>query len=251
MNVFSFDEINIHVPNNREEIYSTFVEIFDGSEKNMISFINPEIVIEAEKNIELKKYLQRTKYNFVDGIGLLETFNFYFQQHNFTTCDRYPGTDFFDYLPKNRKMRVFFLGAHEQNCRKAKTRIMDQYKNIDIVGFIDGYTHVEEDFVVETINHANADIVIVCLGCPRQELWIENHIDKINTKLIFGNGGAIDFWSGSKKRAPSFFINNKIEWMYRLSQDFSLKRIRRQLRLIPFAIKTFLKKHKISIYVDE
>ena len=95
------------------------------------------------------------------------------------------------------------------------------------------------------INNSVPDIVIVCLGCPNQEMWICRNISKINAKIIIGNGGAIDFWSGNVKRAPSFFIKNGFEWIYRLFQDFSIKRIKRQLKLLKFVWNVKTKKYTV------
>ena len=99
--------------------------------------------------------------------------------------------------------------------------------------------------IVDEINNACPEITIVCLGCPKQEKWIEKNKDKINTKIIFGNGGAIDFWSGNIKRAPVFFINHKIEWLFRLFQDFNWKRIKRQLKIFQFLWE--MKNHRYKI----
>ena len=124
-------------------------------------------------------------------------------------------------------------------------QIEKKYKNIIICGHINGYTDLTDDEIVDEINNACPEITIVCLGCPKQEKWIEKNKEKINTKIIFGNGGAIDFWSGNIKRAPVFFINHKIEWLFRLFQDFNWKRIKRQLKIFQFLWE--MKNHRYKI----
>jgi N-acetylglucosaminyldiphosphoundecaprenol N-acetyl-beta-D-mannosaminyltransferase len=107
------------------------------------------------------------------------------------------------------------------------------YPGISIVGALHGYFTDDEE-TVRTINASGADILMVCLGNPHQEEWIEKHFDRMNAKLIFGNGGALDFWSGAATRAPQWVIGLGLEWLYRLMQDRSWKRLRRQLRLLTF-----------------
>ena len=106
---------------------------------------------------------------------------------------------------------------------------------------------MSDEEIINRINSQNIDIVIVCLGCPKQEYWIKNNFDKINTKIIFGNGESIDFWSGNTKRAPKIFINLGIEWLFRLFASFSISRVKRQMKLAKFLIKYKLKRYNICL----
>ncbi len=54
---------------------------------------------------------------------------------------------------------------------------------------------------------------------------------------MFGNGGSIDFWSNNVKRAPQFMIDMGLEWLFRLFQNFTPERIRRQSKLVDFLVK--------------
>lgn len=243
MHNYYIENIAVHIPQSVLEMERIFDDmIFDNSMKHQISFINPEIFIQTCKDQTLRDYFQDCDYNFVDGVGLLLAINHSIDEADFQGKDRYPGTDFFSYLPKDKIIRVFLFGAEEANNIEACNRIGRQYPNIEICGRINGYTEMTDEEIVETINDSNADIVIVCLGCPRQELWIKKNAEMISAKIIFGNGGAIDFWSGAVKRAPYFFMKYNMEWFYRLLQDFNWKRIRRQLKLIPFFVKIMTKK---------
>lgn len=243
MHHYYIEGIKVHIPQSIAEIERVFDDMLYSSDiKHCISFINPEILLWTCKDQILRDYFQECEYNFVDGVGLLLAINHGIEGADFQGKDRYPGTDFFSYLPNDKTIRVFLFGAEEENNLEACNRIGRQYGNIEICGHIDGYTKMADEEIVKTINDTNADIVIVCLGCPRQELWIRKNAEAISAKIIFGNGGAIDFWSGTVKRAPRFFIKYNIEWFYRLLQDFHWKRIRRQLRLIPFFVRIITKK---------
>lgn len=224
------------IPDSINDLQTYFSECLSHKDKHIISFINPEIFLVAEKDSFLLQYLQHTEYNFVDGNGLLMVINRKLGT-KYNALNRYPGTDFFKYLPTDKTIKVFLYGAKEENNKTAAEKIQMEYSNIHICGRLNGYEEKVNSDIVSFINQSNPDILIVCLGCPQQESWINENKDKLNSKIIFGNGGSIDFWSGNVKRAPLFMIRHRLEWLFRLSQDFSLKRIRRQSKLIPFSLR--------------
>jgi len=235
----------MNIPNNLVEIRKIFSNLLSSTTLQIISFINPEIFLESQKNKELEDFLSTSKYNFIDGIGLIYLINKYFN-YSFNSSNRFAGTDFFNYLDPDNDYNIFLLGAKIENTQKAKKEIEEKHPNIKIVGLIDGYSNLSDDKKVTYINSTKPDILIVCLGNPLQEKWIEENKHFLNVKLVFGNGGAIDFWSKAKRRAPDFLIDLNLEWLYRLFQDFNLVRIKRQLKLFPFLIKLLLRKYKVE-----
>lgn len=228
------------VPSDFVAIRAYFADTLLRSGRHVISFVNPEIFLAAEANPFMTWYLQQTEHNFVDGNGLLLAINRLLGT-SYGVADRYSGTDFFAYLPNDRTVRVFLYGASEENSAKAAERITADFPNVVIAGRLDGYGNKADDAIVERINEAKPDVLIVCLGCPRQECWILKNLNRLNARVIFGNGGAIDFWSGNVRRAPDFMIRRRLEWLYRLGQDFSFARIRRQVRLVPFALRVAMR----------
>jgi len=233
MNKYLIDNIPIAIPDSIDEIKSLIGSVIDNNEKKYISFINPEIFIEQRKNKELRYYLQKSLYNIVDGIGIIKAINRK-TKSKYSARNRFAGTDFLLYLPDNKNVKIFLYGSKKQNIEKAKDNIEKKYKNIKIVGILDGYSKIENERKIEIINNAKPNILIVCLGCPKQEKWIQQNIDKLNINLVFGNGGAIDFWSGSVKRAPKIIIKIGFEWLFRLITNFSIRRLKRQSKIIRY-----------------
>lgn len=240
---YILDEVQVSFPDNLLEMKNLFSNLLDDN-KNLISFINPEIFMQQKKSILLHSYFTRCKYNFIDGVGLLYAINRKCNT-NYDISFRYPGTDFLDYLPTERKVNIFLYGSRNENIAKAKEKIEEQYQNINIVDFFDGYSLINNNELVERINKSQPDILIVCLGCPKQEEWIIQNYDKLNAKIIFGNGGSIDFWSGTVKRAPEFLINHGLEFIYRLFQNFTVARMKRQLKLFKFLFNYIFCKYEI------
>ena len=80
-------------------------------------------------------------------------------------------------------------------------------------------TTVEEDArQVNIINRSGAQVVFVGLGCPKQETWMAAHRGRINAVMI-GVGAAFDFHAGTIKRAPPWWQENGLEWLYRLHTE--------------------------------
>jgi N-acetylglucosaminyldiphosphoundecaprenol N-acetyl-beta-D-mannosaminyltransferase len=77
-----------------------------------------------------------------------------------------------------------------------------------------------EDETVEAIRSAAPSIVLVGLGAPKQERWIERHADAFpSVRIMIGVGGAFDMWAGSKRRAPRAFRTFGLEWLWRLALE--------------------------------
>lgn len=122
--------------------------------------------------------------------------------------------------------------------------VREKYPDIKIAGTQHGYFkgthlgkngHEEELKVLEDINKAEPHILFVGFGAKKQEQWIEYNKDKINAKIIIGNGGTLDGLAGNVRRAPEIFIRLGLEWFYRLIQE--PKRIKRQILLPIFMFK--------------
>lgn len=248
MKIIDFEGIPLHICD-LDEVRQHFTEVLNSKRKEYISFINPEIFLQQEKDRVLHSYFMNSSMNFVDGVNLLYAINKKLNT-KYSTMNRLPGTDFFEYLPTNKTINVFLYGAKEENCLLAIKNIETHYPFIKICGHINGYSDMDDEEIVDIINDSNADIVIVCFGCPKQEYWIKNNFEKIQTKVIFGNGGSIDFWSGNIKRAPRFIIKFGFEWLFRLFVSFSLKRLKRQIKLIAFLYKYKKKKYDVCIKYD-
>lgn len=249
MKTYLFEEILLSIPENLNEIKIVFSALLAQKKTSIVSFINPEIFLMQQKNHELHEYFKTVDRNFPDGIGLLRAINKKCGTH-YGTESRFPGTDFFDYLPDDKICRIYLYGSKIENLESAKIRLEETHPNIRIIEWTFGYTKFDGDFLVQKINAARPDILIVCKGCPLQEQWIAENKSKLNVPLVFGNGGAVDFWSGAAKRAPAFVIRHGFEWLWRLFASFSFKRLMRQFRLVRFAVNARCGKYDVKEIVQ-
>ena len=127
------------------------------------------------------------------------------------------GTDFLPYLFKQSRipLRVYLLGAKPDVLNRAVAYLTHQFGQL-VVGSRDGYQYLDDPELLNTINSAQPDIILVALGNPIQEEWILNNRDAISTPLIIGVGALFDFWAGDKPRAPRYLQKVRLEWLFRL-----------------------------------
>jgi len=136
---------------------------------------------------------------------------------------------------------VYLLGSRPGIAEKAAENLKKQIPGLKVAGFHDGYfRESEEDAVVREINASGADFLCAAMGAPRQEFFIYRHRNDLNVKAAVGIGGSLDVWSGELNRAPQFYIDHNIEWVYRLKQE--PKRIKRIWKLPLFLIKVYIQR---------
>ena len=73
--------------------------------------------------------------------------------------------------------------------------------------------------MAEAIRRSGADCVFVCLGAPKQELWMAKHGEAAGARLLCGLGGSLDVFAGVVERAPKFWSDHGLEWFYRLCKN--------------------------------
>ncbi len=130
---------------------------------------------------------------------------------------------------------VFFLGGKPGVAEQAAARMEEKYPGLNISGTHDGYFK-EDAAVIQEINDSGADVLLVCLGVPKQEEWIAAHKEQLHVRLAGGFGGSLDVFAGNVKRAPKIFIRLGLEWFYRLLCE--PRRIGRMMKLPKFLIGT-------------
>jgi len=130
---------------------------------------------------------------------------------------------------------VYLLGSRPGVASRAAERLVQRYPALIVAGSMHGYfTHNEEPRVVQQIQQAKPDVLLVGMG-TRQEKWIAANKQLLGARLLMGVGGSFDVISGSSRRAPRWMQRMHLEWFYRLlTQPW---RWRRQLVLVSFACR--------------
>ncbi|MCL2046059.1 MAG: WecB/TagA/CpsF family glycosyltransferase [Oscillospiraceae bacterium] len=200
---------------------------------------NPEIVWLARQNEELMSAISNAGLVLADGVGITIAARILGTPIH---GGRVPGIDFAQSLLYEMSQyggSVYLLGAKPGVAIKAGKQLEEKFPGLVIAGTADGY-FTDDLPIIENINEANPDVLFVCLGSPKQELWMANNLSLINAKLCAGLGGSLDVFAGNVKRAPAIFRKTGFEWFYRLLQD--PKRIKRMAKLPLFLLRVIWKR---------
>lgn len=223
-----------------DEAVERFKVLISENKLHTVYTPNAEIMMAAQRDSELKKILSTADMLLPDGAGVVLASKII----GTPLKERVAGFDFsIECFKLSSKMNIsyFFLGGKPGVAEEAANKLKIDTPHINIVGIRDGYFSPEQETeIIETINSSNADVLLVGLGAPRQEKWIYQNKDRLNTKICIGVGGTFDGIAGIAKRAPLFFRKNGLEWLYRLYKE--PWRFKRMMDLPRFIILVTFKK---------
>ncbi len=126
-------------------------------------------------------------------------------------------------LAARRGYRVFFLGGKDEVLADACRKVTERWPGLTIAGAysppfapLDEMDHAD---ICARIRAANADLLFVSFGCPKQEKWLALNYRRAGVPVSIGVGATIDFLAGSMKRAPVWMRKVGLEWVYRTLQE--------------------------------
>ena len=191
----------------KESYYKILEKDLKNKNKKFIVTINPETLMIAEKDIELKEILEDDSVSFVpDGIGVVKAA----KMIGVDVKERIPGIEIaeklFEFANESKKS-LYLFGAKQEVLNNLKEKIEKIYPNIKLLGMTNGYVeNKDEEF--QKIIKKEPDIVLVALGIPAQEKLIYKYFKDFKKGIFVGVGGSFDVLSGTKKKSSSNFYKN-------------------------------------------
>ncbi len=180
---------------------------------------NSEIVMLCKNDAHFKHIVNCANFVYPDGIGIV--WGGRYLGHEIT--ERITGFDLVQELFKKsctQNINFFLFGTEQKTVEKAVANTISTYPNANIVGFRNGFfSSSQTDEIIQQINEASPDILLVALGAPKQEKWLFENKDKLNATVLLGVGGSFDVIAGNVKRAPKLMQDLGLEWLYRLSKQ--------------------------------
>lgn len=201
---------------------------------------NPEIVEVCRENAAAKAAVNGADLVLPDGIGVVKGA----AMLGTPLKEKTPGIEFAARLMgkmAGEGMSLYLLGAKPGVAEQAAEKLAKQYPGLVIAGARDGYFK-EDAPVTEAIRQSGADAVFVCLGAPKQELWMAKNGPATGARLLCGLGGSLDVFAGVVERAPKFWSDHGLEWFYRLCKE--PRRIGRMMKLPLFLVHVRQEKRK-------
>lgn len=231
-----------------EDFISDSSKLGGYSKKFYIVTPNPELILMAQKNSKLKNSLNSADIAIPDGVGL---------KIADSSLNIIKGRELFMDLIKlasQKNWKVFLLGGLNNEAELAIGKLKEKYKNLEIESSkgprlddsakpkTDMDERVEKDSIA-TINKFQPDLLFVAYGNPKQEIWINKNLGRLNTRGAMAVGGTFRYVSGLSPLPPEWMGRIGLEWLYRaLTEPVRLGRILRAV--IVFPLKVFL--YKIS-----
>lgn len=225
----------------KSQALEEFRRLLDGDRCELIVTPNAEIVEKASKTPQLKCIInEEAALVTPDGVGLI----YASKLKGDPIEEKVAGIDFARSaieLCAQLGRSVYLLGSKPGVAEAAAANLEKEIPGLKIAGFRDGYFKDEEEAaIVEEINESGADFLCVALGSPKQEYFVIRHRDSLKVKAAAGLGGSLDIWSGQLNRAPAFYIDHGLEWLYRMIQE--PRRLKRLPALPVFLIKAAIRR---------
>ncbi len=199
--------------------------------KVLINTINAHSYNVAQKDELFAKALSNGDYLIPDGASIVKACKFLGGKSQ--PKERIAGWDLFTFEmarlndkgeKKNEKQKVMFMGSSEKVLDRIRKRAAVDYPYLEIVTYSPPYKpeFSEEDdaAIVQAINEADPDLLWIGMTAPKQEKWTYSHWKELNIHCHVGTIGAVfDFYAGTAVRAPKWWQEHSLEWLYRLVKE--------------------------------
>ena len=216
--------LNTYVNNvSMVETLQEISRLVEERKKSYVVAINVDVVMKMEKDSYLKKITDEAALTLVDGKPLV----WIAKWHRHPVKAKISGPDVVPELCKvaaKKGYSLFIIGGAEGVADKAKANLERDLPGIKVVGtYAPPFGFEKDEVELEKINQmisvASPDLVIACLGCPKQEKWVYENYQKYEGTVSICAGATVDFLAGNVNRAPTWMSNHGLEWLYRFFQE--------------------------------
>ena len=209
--------------------------------KVLINTINAHSFNVAQKDELFAEALAKGDYLIPDGASIVKACKFLKAKSQ--PRERIAGWDLFSFemdrlerkstmlrendapsVRRGPKCRVMFMGSSEKVLAKIKERSAIEYPHLEVITFSPPYKleFSDEDnaAIIQAINEANPDLLWIGMTAPKQEKWTYQHWKELNIHCHVGTIGAVfDFYAGTAQRAPQWWQEHSLDWLYRLVKE--------------------------------
>ena len=192
----------------------------DSSPGRFVCVANVHMLVEAKQRPEFRAVLEAADLVTPDGMPLV----WMMRRDGRPQQERVAGMDLLPAVcvrAAEERVPVFFLGATEEVLDRMRSRFEQEIPRLKIAGMFAPpfrpLTPAENSSLVEMINRSGAGILLIALGCPKQEEWM--YYNRGVRPVMIGLGAAFGVYAGLQRRAPAAMQRSGLEWLFRLSQE--------------------------------
>jgi N-acetylglucosaminyldiphosphoundecaprenol N-acetyl-beta-D-mannosaminyltransferase len=193
--------------------------IGDGGPTRRVMYVNAHVLNESREDARLRAALQEADLVYCDGYGV----RLAAKALSADIPHRMTGADWIwdlAALCAERDASVYLLGGDPGVAAQAGQRLRRSHPDLRVVGTHHGYFEMgsgHDERVIEDINACRPDMLLVGMGTPKQEIWAQRTVDRLECSVLWGVGALFDFVSGRMPRAPASLSDNGLEWIFRLA----------------------------------
>jgi N-acetylglucosaminyldiphosphoundecaprenol N-acetyl-beta-D-mannosaminyltransferase len=193
----------------------------EGAPTRKVMYVNAHVLNASVENGGLRASLEDADLVYCDGYGV----RLAARALDLEVPHRMTGADWIWSLAALCEVAgqsVYLLGSEPGTAREAADRLRHWYPGLQVAGTHHGYFEpgtAHDDRVIEDINLRRPDIVLVGMGTPKQELWVQHNADRLDTDVLWTVGSMFDFVSKRVPRAPAWLADNGLEWIFRLAVE--------------------------------
>ena len=184
---------------------------------------NIDILMHLQEDEQLHSIIQDADFVTCDSMLLSVYYKLLFHRHLEVIRGSNFLPQFYNYHKTNSEITIFLFGSTGQTAQMAMKNINTKIQRNIVVGAVSPSMDIndaENKHIIQQINQSKATVLVVGLGCPKQEKWITNHKAELtHVRIFMALGATIDFEAGVKKRAPKWLQEHCLEWFYRLVQE--------------------------------
>lgn len=194
----------------REELFAAAIPyLWRGG---AIATVNPEMLSDSLESVKLKRYLN-SALCIPDGVGVKMAL-----ARSGVATEVLPGVELGEMLLDTVPLRLGIIGGKAGVAEAAMENLLARHYLASRAFALSGYRLRYSQYERE-IERSGAEVVFVCLGSPKQELFIADVKEKFPSVLFVGLGGSVDIYSGKKKRAPLLVRRIGAEWLWRIARE--------------------------------
>lgn len=180
--------------------------------------LNAEMVVAAQQDAELDRIIRHAHLIVPDGAGVVFAIKL-----NGLEISRLPGIELAAGALSRAALggkKVALIGGKPQVMERLLEVLPERYPGLNIVASHHGYFTIDEqENIVDQIAEQEPDLLLVALGVPKQEYFIDKWNSHFPRTVTIGVGGSFDVWTGQVKRAPEIMRKLNLEWLYRLCKE--------------------------------
>jgi N-acetylglucosaminyldiphosphoundecaprenol N-acetyl-beta-D-mannosaminyltransferase len=214
---------------------------------------NVDHIVQLQDNLQLRQAYAGASLVIADGWPLVA----FARLRKNRLPERVPGSDLVLHLfaaaKPDRPLRTFLLGAAPGVAERAAERIKYKWPNVMVVGVHSPPIGFEHDArqcaeILQLVADAAPDLLVVGLGCPKQEIWLHTYQQRLAVKAAIAGGATIDFLAEEQSRAPRWVQRIGLEWFYRVITDprrLALRYLRDTWYFPQIAMREWLRLHEL------